>query len=485
MSTFDQSHFYYPHSSTSLKRCNRRYGELEDVKSILDRGVNINYQDAHGNTALHLSCANGHAGVTRELLVRGAAHLPNGAGNRPLHWAIQNKHKACAVALLEVCPESSQINVLDQNEFGKSALSNAFMTADADLVKLILTHKSAEEDMLLSQSSLGKGGQKNKPNSQGDDYCGAGGGERRAGTDGTTGIEREEHKEGPSVVHKLVLDPPEGWSVVLSSETEGNDEEPIEGKGGGGDGIGDEKVVPKTVLVRELPIPNADECFGDQPEEDTTGLGVWGSAVVLARWIASPDIRSRLQGLTVVELGAGCGASSIAAAVYCNPACVVATDLNFETVANLEHNVKLNQDRYSTNTKIHAARLSWDDESTWEDARALKADIILGADLVYQGGAGSALMHALVGLLKPGGTFLHVAPMGDREGLEGFLEGLTATCGSEEGGGGGAFELVQAVDAPEDFRSNPLLSRSEADYLLHFTDLNTFKYRLHEFRRQV
>lgn len=59
-----------------------RYGELEDVEVILASGVDANHQDAHGNTALHQSCANGHADVIRALIKAGARHLPNAAGNR-------------------------------------------------------------------------------------------------------------------------------------------------------------------------------------------------------------------------------------------------------------------------------------------------------------------------------------------------------------------------------------------------------------------
>lgn len=59
-----------------------RYGELEDVEANLSSGVDANHQDAHGNTALHLSCANGHADVIRALIKAGASHLPNAAGNR-------------------------------------------------------------------------------------------------------------------------------------------------------------------------------------------------------------------------------------------------------------------------------------------------------------------------------------------------------------------------------------------------------------------
>lgn len=43
---------------------------------------------------------------------------------RPLQWAVQNKHEACVKALMELYPESSQMNVLDTNGFGKSALTD-------------------------------------------------------------------------------------------------------------------------------------------------------------------------------------------------------------------------------------------------------------------------------------------------------------------------------------------------------------------------
>lgn len=43
---------------------------------------------------------------------------------RPLQWAVQNKHDACVQALMELYPESSQMNVLDKNGFGKSAVTD-------------------------------------------------------------------------------------------------------------------------------------------------------------------------------------------------------------------------------------------------------------------------------------------------------------------------------------------------------------------------
>lgn len=40
-----------------------RYGETEDLVALLDAGVEANFCDAGGNTALHKACANGHTGA--------------------------------------------------------------------------------------------------------------------------------------------------------------------------------------------------------------------------------------------------------------------------------------------------------------------------------------------------------------------------------------------------------------------------------------
>lgn len=45
---------------------------------------------------------------------------------------MQNKHEACVKALMELYPESSQMNVLDRNGFGKSALTDVRMQTDCN-----------------------------------------------------------------------------------------------------------------------------------------------------------------------------------------------------------------------------------------------------------------------------------------------------------------------------------------------------------------
>lgn len=68
------------------------------------------------------------------LRVRGWFHVYT---SRPLQWAVQNKHEACVEMLMELYPESSQMNVLDTNGFGKSALTDVSTFYDTKLSLLL------------------------------------------------------------------------------------------------------------------------------------------------------------------------------------------------------------------------------------------------------------------------------------------------------------------------------------------------------------
>lgn len=135
--------------------------------------------------------------------------------------------------------------------------------------------------------------------------------------------------------------------------------------------------------------------------------------------------------------------------------------------------------------QVRAVTLDWGDESTWEDA-APPVDVVLAADLVYQATETSPLLHAILSLLRPGGTFFHVCPDSERDGLKGFLTTLGAI--EREDGApreNAGFELISATEAPAEYSHNPLISGSEEDYLLHFNELPTSTFRLHEFRKRA
>lgn len=118
-----------------------RYGEFEDMVAILNHGtVPVDYQNDGLNTALHYVSANGNMECIRELLKRGARSLGNSSGNTPLHWAVQNKQFEATTELLANLPG---VDVLIKNDFGRSSLTEAFQTDNAQILEVVLGHSSA------------------------------------------------------------------------------------------------------------------------------------------------------------------------------------------------------------------------------------------------------------------------------------------------------------------------------------------------------
>lgn len=201
----------------------------------------------------------------------------------------------------------------------------------------------------------------------------------------------------------------------------------------------------------------------------------------MARWMASNAMTRRMSNANVVELGAGCGAPSLAAAVHGTPRSVTITDLNPETIDNARHNIGLNRldrrddDDLTKTTSVTAASIDWGDESTYPTTNG-KFDYVICSDCIYQGDIAHLLRKVVVGLLDPDrGTFLYVAPEGGRDGLEEFISGMKS---------GGGFECVSEEIAPDRYRENPLRSGDEEDFFLHFHELSSKVYILYEFRRR-
>ena len=120
-----------------------RYGELDDLRALLDSGAEATASDARsGTSALHNAAANGHVDVVALLVDRGARCEPNANGNTPLHWAALNGHAAVVALLLERFEAS--IDALAKNAFGKSALTDAINAGHEDIARLILSHRSAD-----------------------------------------------------------------------------------------------------------------------------------------------------------------------------------------------------------------------------------------------------------------------------------------------------------------------------------------------------
>ena len=127
-----------------------RYGEVDAIRALLGQFPTFIHMvdPTTGNTALHMAAANGHTNVAKLLLSHQHPFTKNHAGNTPLHWAASNGQATMVEWLThqDVVP----VDVLEKNEFGRSALTEGFTSQREDVVKALLEHESASEEKLLS-----------------------------------------------------------------------------------------------------------------------------------------------------------------------------------------------------------------------------------------------------------------------------------------------------------------------------------------------
>jgi len=367
-----------------LESC--RFGEIDILRILLRRFPSIidHQHEETGNTGLHMAAANGHVHIAKMLLLNfNHGFSKNKSGNTPLHFSAINAQAEMTEFL--TTQKRHVVDVLEKNNFGRSALTEGFTSQNEGVIKAILEHDSATEEKLLS-------------------------------TDG---------KETTHHIHEFFDD------------------------------------ATKPLKIRELAITNADNPFADseRPDQDTTGLSIWSAALILARWMRTMNWAD----VTVIELGAGCGVPGLAvAATSPPPTQVFVTDLNPQSVENLQHNVELNE---LTNTK--AIVMDWIDESSWPSE---KLDFVIGSDLIYQKSLVPLLVSVVQGLLKPSGKFFYVAPVTGRDGLEEFIDSMKAVCTD-----------YNMQIAPQEYHANPLTSGDDDECFLHFQELSSLTYCLHEF----
>lgn len=217
----------------------------------------------------------------------------------------------------------------------------------------------------------------------------------------------------------------------------------------------------RPLKVRELAITNADNPFADtdRPDQDTTGLSIWSAALILARWMKT----KQWGDTTVLELGAGCGVPGLAVATSLPaPKRVYLTDLNPKSVENLKHNVELNELNNATSMVM-----DWVDKSSWPQD---KLDCVIGSDLIYQKSLVPLLVTVVRGLLKPNGRFYYVAPQTGRAGLDEFIDSMKEV----------STDYKMEI-ASKEYHINPLANGDDEESFLHFQELSTLTYVLHEF----
>ncbi|KAH7432955.1 hypothetical protein KP509_07G047700 [Ceratopteris richardii] len=130
-----------------------RYGDIDDVKELVEQGVHVNIQDMQGRTALHMAAANGHMDVVSYLLDRGAdTNIENNEKNTPLHWAALNGQIQMDVSL-QVSEEliARGANASALNRYDRTPLDEAMSRGKQQVVDAIVAATAATS---LASSSV-------------------------------------------------------------------------------------------------------------------------------------------------------------------------------------------------------------------------------------------------------------------------------------------------------------------------------------------
>ncbi|EMT70529.1 Ankyrin repeat domain-containing protein 50 [Fusarium odoratissimum] len=149
----DGWHEAFPKEFTSLHAV--AYWGLFDVfESALETGVNIDHQDSHGMSALHLASRRGFANLVQALLHRGAdTDLMNERDSRgvtPLHMAVMQGHEAIVNQLLAA---GADVNAKDDDRW--TPLHAAVVRGHDNLIELLASRvDDAQEIMDKLQSEL-------------------------------------------------------------------------------------------------------------------------------------------------------------------------------------------------------------------------------------------------------------------------------------------------------------------------------------------
>jgi predicted nicotinamide N-methyase len=173
----------------------------------------------------------------------------------------------------------------------------------------------------------------------------------------------------------------------------------------------EERVRIGHAVLTLLHPPQADELIDEAAFDEDEFLPYWAelwpSGIALAEAVAALDVR----GLRVLELGAGLGLPSLAAAL--GGADVLATDWSEDAVALLEDNAARN------GAALRVAPVRWDEPD--ELVAAAPWDLVLGADLLYEQRNADVLLELLPRL---GASVLLADP--GRPFERGFLERAAA-----------------------------------------------------------
>ena len=116
-------------------------GDLFAVQCFLLRGADVDARSSIlGLTPLHIAAENGHTGMSKLLIEKGAdVNGKNKHGKTPLHYAAGNGNAAVAELLIE---KGADVNAKDKD--GKTPLAIAIKAGHEEVANLLHNHGAKE-----------------------------------------------------------------------------------------------------------------------------------------------------------------------------------------------------------------------------------------------------------------------------------------------------------------------------------------------------
>lgn len=129
------------------------WGSLDDVKTLIARGADVNATDNDGFTPLHLAAMNGYADKARYLLEHGASlQALTKQKTTPLHLAAERRRfDAGLLDLLSGPPNARNVNPRDAE--GRTPLYRAVDADNAESVKWLIDH-GADPNLATSRGEM-------------------------------------------------------------------------------------------------------------------------------------------------------------------------------------------------------------------------------------------------------------------------------------------------------------------------------------------
>jgi beta-lactamase regulating signal transducer with metallopeptidase domain len=127
-------------------------GNVAEMRSLLDQGADVNYENDHGITALTQAAQAGRTEVVQELLARGAqVDHPRAPGDTALMLAAMGGYASTVQALLETGADAN----LKAGAGGMTALTLAARSGSEQTVRLLLdAHAEVNSEMMLGETPL-------------------------------------------------------------------------------------------------------------------------------------------------------------------------------------------------------------------------------------------------------------------------------------------------------------------------------------------